>query len=95
MWPNPQFPAIWSHLLKKSLMTNFISCAVPRDWLWTDLSDHICPTSGHATGRIYAAPISCHWSLSRPPENIRKPEVSDVFKGSKKRSVAWNGLSIL
>ena len=25
MWPNPQF---WSHLLKKSLMENFIFCAV-------------------------------------------------------------------
>ena len=24
MRPNPQFPAIWSHLLKKSLMENFI-----------------------------------------------------------------------
>ena len=24
MWPNPQFPAIWSHLLKISLMENFI-----------------------------------------------------------------------
>ena len=24
MWPNPQFPAIRSHLLKKSLMENFI-----------------------------------------------------------------------
>ena len=31
MWPNPQFPAdlrIWLHLLKKSLMKNFIFCVV-------------------------------------------------------------------
>ena len=28
MWPNPQFPAIRSHLLKKSLLENFIFCAV-------------------------------------------------------------------
>ena len=27
MWPNPQLQ-IWSHLLKKSLMENFIFCAV-------------------------------------------------------------------
>ena len=25
---NPQFPTDWSHLLKKALMENFISCAV-------------------------------------------------------------------
>ena len=31
-------------------------------------------------------PISCHWSLSIPPENIRKPEVY------RKRPVAGNGL---
>ena len=28
MWPNPQFPAVWSHLLKNSLMENIIFCAV-------------------------------------------------------------------
>ena len=29
MWPNPQKKLrIWSHLLKKSFMENFISCAV-------------------------------------------------------------------
>ena len=29
MWPNPQkIVGIWSHLLKKSLMENFIFCAV-------------------------------------------------------------------
>ena len=30
MWPNPQL-LIWSHLLKKSLMENFIFCAVGID----------------------------------------------------------------
>ena len=28
MWPNPQEMRIWSHLLKKSLLENFIFCAV-------------------------------------------------------------------
>ena len=28
MWPNPQFPADLVHLLKKSVMENFIFCAV-------------------------------------------------------------------
>ena len=28
-----------------------------------------------------------------PPENIRKPEVSEVFRGYQKRSVTRNGLS--
>ena len=28
MWPNPQELRIWSHLLKKSLIENFIFCAV-------------------------------------------------------------------
>ena len=28
-----------------------------------------------------------------PPENIRKPEVSKVFRGYQKRSVTGNGLS--
>ena len=28
MSPNPQFRADWSHLLKKSLLENFIFCAV-------------------------------------------------------------------
>ena len=28
MTTNPQFPTDWSHLLKKALMENFISCAV-------------------------------------------------------------------
>ena len=28
-----------------------------------------------------------------PPENIRKPEVSKVFRGYQKRSVTRNGLS--
>ena len=28
MWPNPQKTAVWSHSLKKSLMENFIYCAV-------------------------------------------------------------------
>ena len=26
-------------------------------------------------------PISCHWSLSIPPENIRKPEAFWCFRG--------------
>ena len=30
MWPNPKFLRIWSHLLKKSFMENFIFCAVIR-----------------------------------------------------------------
>ena len=34
-------------------------------------------------------PISCHWSLSIPPENIRK---SDVFRRYRKRPMAWNRL---
>ena len=28
MWPNPQESAIWSYLLKKSLMKSLIFCAV-------------------------------------------------------------------
>ena len=28
MWPNPYFLRIWSHLVKKSFMKNFIFCAV-------------------------------------------------------------------
>ena len=34
MWPNPQETAVWSHLLKKYLMENFIFCAV-----WWKLND--------------------------------------------------------
>ena len=30
MWPDPKFLLIWLHLLKKSLMVNFIFCAVFR-----------------------------------------------------------------
>ena len=33
-------------------------------------------------------PISNHWSLPIPPENIRKLWFSDVFKGYRKRPVA-------
>ena len=29
-------------------------------------------------------PISCHWSLSIPPENIRKPEAFGYFRGVSK-----------
>lgn len=31
-------------------------------------------------------------SLSLPTKNIRKPLVSDVFRGDRKGPVAWNGL---
>ena len=31
MRPNPQETAVWSHLLKKSLMKNFMFCAVVND----------------------------------------------------------------
>ena len=37
--------------------------------------------------------ISCHWSLSLPSENIRKTEVSDVFRGYRKRPIASNWLT--
>ena len=39
-------------------------------------------------------PISCHWSLSIPPENIRKLLVwfPDVFRGYRKRPAPWNEL---
>ena len=33
--------------------------------------------------------VPWHWSLSMPPENIRK---THVFRGYWKRSAAWNGL---
>ena len=38
MWPNPQETAVWSYLLKKSLMENFIFCAVKiaRQW-WLNI----------------------------------------------------------
>ena len=29
-------------------------------------------------------PISCHWSLSIRPENIRKPEAFQCFQGVQK-----------
>ena len=33
MWTNPQCTEeFWSHLLKKSLMENFLICAVFRNW---------------------------------------------------------------
>ena len=35
--------------------------------------------------------ISWHWSLSVTPEDIRK-RVVNVFRGYRKKSVAWNGL---
>ena len=37
-------------------------------------------------------PISCHWSLLIPPENIREPLVFRCFQGVSKRTVVWNGL---
>ena len=38
--------------------------------------------------------ISCHWSLSIPPENIRKSEVFWGFQGVSKRRVVWNRLKL-
>ena len=34
MWPNPQEIAVWPHLLKKSLIENFIFCAVRMNRQW-------------------------------------------------------------
>ena len=36
--------------------------------------------------------ILCHWSLSTPPESIRKPRFIGVFRCYGKRPVAWNRL---
>ena len=36
--------------------------------------------------------ISCHWSLSISPENIRKSLIFWCFRGYRKRPLAWNGL---
>ena len=41
----------------------------------------------------YVQHISCNWSLSIPPKK-RKSKISDVFRGYRKRPVAWNGLRI-
>ena len=38
--------------------------------------------------------ISCHWSLSIPPENIKKQRFFGVFRKHRKRSVAWNELKV-
>ena len=35
MWPNLQFPAVWSHLLKKFLMENLVFCAVRQSYKMT------------------------------------------------------------
>ena len=43
---------------------------------------------------IFSRSVSCDWSLSTPPTNIRKPLFFKiyVFRGYGKRPVAWNGL---
>ena len=43
---------------------------------------------------VVAEGISWHWPLSiRPPPNTSENQrFGDVFKGCRKRSVAWNGL---
>ena len=38
-------------------------------------------------------PISCHWSLSITPEFIKNLSYFDIFKGYRKKPVAWNGLN--
>ena len=40
-------------------------------------------------------PISWHWPISIPPENISKLKGSDVFRKNSKRPVAWNEFNIL
>ena len=36
--------------------------------------------------------ISYLWSLSIPPKNMRKPKVSNAFRGYRKIPIAWNSL---
>ena len=57
---------------------------------WHNLSCNISYT--RATSEKNSEPISCHWSLMIPPENIRKPLAFWCFQRVSKRSVAWNGL---
>ena len=46
MWPNHQETAIWSHLLKKPLMKDFIFCPVYGKWKYDvfDILDEVTST---------------------------------------------------
>ena len=48
-------------------------------WKWNSLNAHVIV-------------VMCDWSLSIPPEKIRKSLTYDVFRGYRKRPVGWNWL---
>ena len=63
-------------------------------WLWLFYSKDIVQTL-RSDKFAMINPVSYHWSLSIPPENIRKPDIFYVFRGYQKRPVAWNGLIVV
>ena len=81
---------IWSHLLKKSLLENFIFCAVMMSW---------CFSMGltRETERCFLYGISfdhfCSMFHFYTPENVRKSLVFWCFKGNRNRTLDKNGLN--
>ena len=73
MWPSPQFLRIWSHLLKKSLMENFIFCAVFRT------------LSNIHDGTILSKPsIKDTWKSSKTALNKKSTSRSELISGNWK-----------
>ena len=40
-------------------------------------------------------PFSFQCPIFKPPENVRKPKISDVYGGCQNRALAWKGLMII
>ena len=62
MWRNLQFRAIWSHLLRKSLMENFIVCSV-KDfyeifWIWFSYFDFKMQNFDRSRKKIWSKNLS-------------------------------------
>ena len=78
-------------IIKKSATSN-IGNEMPYELYLLDLWRHCYFQSYWFCVSNLGYPILCHWSLSIPPQNIKKLWLSDVFRGYRKRPVAWNGL---
>ena len=78
------FLRIWSHLLKKSLMENFIFCAVktPGDTLWTYLITCI-PLATFS--ELFQSHISIHLSIHKECSMKERYNTSEVFSRGRKK----------
>ena len=49
---------------------------------------------GHVSSRSVFQPVSCHWSLSIPPENITNWKIFLMFWRTIEETVTWNALTL-